>query len=253
MENFLISVITVVLNDKSNIETTINSVISQTYSNIEYIIIDGGSNDGTLEIIQKYKNQISIIVSEPDKGIYDAMNKGTLLATGEWISYMNSGDQFNDSNVLNSIFVKNRNVILNKDVIYSDVIADFKPNKQIRKAKNINSFYRGLPFSHQAHLVKTSIVRNRPFNLKYSISADYDLLYSIYKEKAKFYYYEIPIARVDVTMGISKNVKLSILYKDFIEICKTHGSKIQIITIYLIIPVQILYAIMRRFFIKTKK
>ncbi len=253
MSNTLVSVITVVLNDKSHIEATIKSILSQTYPNIEYIIVDGGSTDGTIEVINKYIKNISCFISEPDKGIYDAMNKGTRLATGEWISYINSGDQFNDSNILNSIFVENKNTILKKDIIYSDVIADYKIKKEIRKAKNLNSFYRGLPFSHQSHFVKASIAKNRPFNLKYSISADYDFLYSFFKASARFYYYGAPIAIVDVTTGISKNVKLTILYKDFLEICKKYSTTIQIISIYLIVPIQIFYAITRRFFLKIRE
>ena len=90
----LITIITVAYNAVKDIENTILSVLNQTYPNIEYIIIDGGSTDGTLDIIKKYEDKISYWVSEPDKGIYDAMNKGTLKATGVWLNFMNAGDTF---------------------------------------------------------------------------------------------------------------------------------------------------------------
>ena len=89
-----ITVVTVVYNGILTLDATIKSVISQTYSNLEYIVVDGGSTDGTLELLKKYNSQISIIISEKDDGLYDAMNKGIALSTGEWICFMNCGDIF---------------------------------------------------------------------------------------------------------------------------------------------------------------
>ena len=94
MDNSLISVITVSYNAVSTIEQTILSVINQTYSNIEYIIIDGGSTDGTIDIIRRYEDKIAYWVSEPDRGIYDAMNKGASKANGEYIAFLNSDDWY---------------------------------------------------------------------------------------------------------------------------------------------------------------
>jgi glycosyltransferase involved in cell wall biosynthesis len=88
-----LSVITIVYNNARDIERTMLSVLNQTYANLEYIIVDGQSTDGTLEIIHKYQSKLTRIMSEPDHGIYDAMNKGLALATGEYILYMNSGDE----------------------------------------------------------------------------------------------------------------------------------------------------------------
>ena len=113
-----ITVITICFNAESIIEETILSVLKQTYKNLEYIIIDGASSDNTINIVNKYKDKISKIVSEPDKGIYDAMNKGIEHATGEWINFMNAGDKFVSDHVLEDIFFQT----ISKSVsfIYSD-------------------------------------------------------------------------------------------------------------------------------------
>ena len=100
----LVSVVTVVFNGEKYLEETIQSVINQTYDNVEYIIIDGGSTDGTLDIIKKYEDRIDYWVSERDRGIYDAMNKGIDLASGEWINFMNAGDGLDSYSILNEIF-----------------------------------------------------------------------------------------------------------------------------------------------------
>lgn len=113
-----ISVITVVYNDKEGLEKTIQSVLSQTYDNIEYIIVDGGSTDGSVDIIKKYQNRIGKWISEPDEGIYDAMNKGVGLSSGEWLNFMNAGDVFCDNKVLDCIFEKNMPEYI--QFIYSD-------------------------------------------------------------------------------------------------------------------------------------
>ena len=110
-----ITVVTVCYNAVKEIEKTIQSVISQTYDNVEYIIVDGGSTDGTLDIIRKYSSRITRWVSEPDKGIFDAMNKSAHMATGEYINFMNAGDLFFDEKVLSDIFAGRS---YDEDVLY---------------------------------------------------------------------------------------------------------------------------------------
>jgi glycosyltransferase involved in cell wall biosynthesis len=135
-DNPLVSIITVVFNGAEHIEQTIKSVISQTYPNIEYIIIDGGSIDGTLDIIKKYENNVDYFVSEPDRGIYDAMNKGIDLANGEWLNFMNAGDSFYNEEVLNKIFQYGRNY-KNIDIIYSDTFLNGKSPLVCNKDNNV--------------------------------------------------------------------------------------------------------------------
>jgi len=114
----LITVVTVVRNGGATLEETILSVVNQTYRNVEYIVVDGASTDGTLDIIRKYEDRIDYWVSESDKGIYDAMNKGIDLATGEWLNFMNSGDKFVSGDVIMNIF--STNISTRIGFIYSD-------------------------------------------------------------------------------------------------------------------------------------
>lgn len=115
-----ISIITVVYNGAKSIEKTIHSVLNQTYKNIEYIIIDGGSTDNTIDIIKKYEGQFFYWVSEPDKGIYDAMNKGLDAASGEWINFMNCGDSFFNNEVLSNFIKRGIQGYPQKSFFYSD-------------------------------------------------------------------------------------------------------------------------------------
>lgn len=116
--NRRITVITVAFNESDSVRYTIESVINQTYGNIEYIVIDGGSLDGTLNILSEYIDDIDLLVSEKDNGVYDAMNKGLNLATGEWVIFMNAGDAFFDNDVLSNLSCEFNEA----DLIYSDIL-----------------------------------------------------------------------------------------------------------------------------------
>ena len=180
----LITIITVAYNAVKDIENTILSVLNQTYPNIEYIIIDGGSTDGTLDIIKKYEDKISYWVSEPDKGIYDAMNKGTLKATGEWLNFMNAGDTFYNEQVLEKVFKDNN--WSDTDVIYGDVIYVYPDKEEIRKTTSLKRIKVGIPFCHQCVFVKTKLQQQYLFNTNYIICCYYDFFYTLYKKVFSF-------------------------------------------------------------------
>lgn len=174
-----VSIITVCYNAADFVETTINSVLSQSYPNIQYIIIDGASIDGTIDIVKKYSKRISVIVSEPDKGIYDAMNKGMKYVKGEWVNFMNAGDTFHDENVVNDIFGENS--ILAADISKLQVIGGntynvCSENSWEHFAEPASVIPFRLPFSHQACFVRPPF----SFDLKYKIAADYKILYDAY-------------------------------------------------------------------------
>jgi glycosyltransferase involved in cell wall biosynthesis len=196
MNNPLISVITVVYNGASTLEQTILSVINQTYKNIEYIIIDGGSTDGTVDIIKKYEKHLAYWVSEPDNGIYDAMNKGIDKATGEWLNFMNSGDCFYDKNILEDI-----NFFIESDVIYGNVCIKDKYGEYTLKPQRLKNILFGMVFSHQSTFVKRTSMQI--FDVKYKIAADYNLFYTLYRLEKKFKYIPLTVSIYDGENGIS--------------------------------------------------
>lgn len=166
----LISVITVVFNGEPNLEETIQSVINQTYDNVEYIIIDGGSTDGTVDIIRKYDGQIDYWVSERDGGIYDAMNKGWLLATCDaFILFINNGDLVIAIPNLGNLAPDNvyvGSVKLAGGGMFNNKI-DFR-------------LHLGNTIHHQALLINKQISPKQPFNIRYKIYADFDFIQRLY-------------------------------------------------------------------------
>ena len=179
-----LSVITVVYNNVKDIERTMLSVLNQTYTNIEYILVDGASTDGTLETIKKYEAQITLI-SEKDEGIYDAMNKGLAMATGDYILFMNSGDELYSPDTVAQVFAAAEDA----DIYYGEtemIDADGKSQGQRRhKAPEKlvhKSFKYGMSVSHQAIYIRRLIAE--PFSEQYQLSADIDWILSAIK-KAK--------------------------------------------------------------------
>lgn len=196
----LISVITVVKNGERYLEETIQSIVSQTYDNIEYIIIDGGSDDNTLDIIQKYKNKIDCWISESDKGIYDGMNKGIDLAKGEWIIFINAGDKFYKSNTVKKIFSGNN---YDADFIYGDCEIVYNPRfSRIQQAREIKNLWKGMIFSHQSLFVRYDVFEKYKFNISNKIGADFEFIYNCYINKYKFYNIHFPVA-VNLAGGLS--------------------------------------------------
>lgn len=188
-----ITVITVVYNAKNDLEKTILSVLSQTYPNIEYIIIDGGSTDGTLDIIKKYKSKITYWISEPDEGIYDAMNKGINLATGKWINFMNAGDIFFDKYVIERIFKQN---IIGYHFIYGSHFKIY-PKKILHfKCKPLNFLWETMCFCHQSLFVKTILMKKTLFNTTYKIVADHEFIFKHYIKNYTFFECNFPISIV---------------------------------------------------------
>jgi glycosyltransferase involved in cell wall biosynthesis len=165
----------VVYNNVDHIERTLVSVLNQTYPHIEYIVIDGASTDGTLQVIEKYKDRIAKLISEPDKGIYDAMNKGLTLATGDYVLFMNSGDVIYAPETVANVFASANYA----DIYYgeTEMINDKGESLGQRRHKapasfTWRSFKYGMSVSHQAIYIKRSLVE--PYDPQYQLSADID-------------------------------------------------------------------------------
>lgn len=209
-KNPLISIVTVVFNGEKFLEETIKSIINQTYSNVECIIIDGGSTDGTVSIIKKYKDQIDYFVSEPDNGIYDAMNKGIEAASGKWINFMNGGDKFYSHHVLENIF-KNQ---INSDItfIYGNTAYKYKSFTSERKALSLYEYWKQIPFRHQSVFIKTKVHKNYKFNLSFKISADFDFFFKLLFKGYKTSYIDSIISEVTVD-GVSENKRIAVIFE----------------------------------------
>ena len=202
-----VTVATVCYNSIDTIEDTIRSVISQTYDEVEYIIVDGASDDGTMAVVDRYKDVHGIVtLSEPDKGLYDAMNKATGLATGDYILFMNSGDIFADENV-----IKDLSAVLEEghDLVFGNVIRK-KPHGQIiekyhGRHKIMSMLLQGRMMCHQSIFTRTDIMKQYGFDLKYSITADYDFIMRLMHDKRDLVYVYRTVTVVDNIEGISSS------------------------------------------------
>jgi glycosyltransferase involved in cell wall biosynthesis len=176
LKNPAVTIVTVVFNDVKNLEKTMLSVLDQTFLDFEYIVIDGGSTDGTVDIIKKYAHRLAFWVSEKDKGIYDAMNKAIEKAQGSWINFMNSGDYFFDNTVLENIFSTSK--YDGVDVLYGGFIGNFNGRSVLCSAPlNVKAnFWKGMPICHNSTFVRTHIMQQFKFDTNFKVSADGDFI-----------------------------------------------------------------------------
>lgn len=232
------SIITVCFNSEQTIEKTILSVLSQNYNNIEFIIIDGQSKDNTLEIINNYRDKIDCIISEPDKGIYDAINKGILKSTGEIIGILNSDDEFYDNTIITKIashFLHNPTL----DSIIGDVVFENNRKQIVRnyssKNWNVNMFSWGFMPPHPSFYCK-KIIYNKLglYKTNFKIGADFELLIRFLMiQKINFEYIALIIVRMK-TGGVSTRGLKSvyIINKEILNACKINGINTNYFKLY---------------------
>lgn len=223
MNNPKLSVITIVYNNAKDIERTLLSVLKQTYTNIEYIIIDGASTDGTKEIIQKYGERLARFISEPDKGLYDAMNKGLALATGDYVLFMNSGDEIYAPETVAEVFAS----APSGDIYYGETEMFDENWKSLGQRRHHapehfdwHSFKFGMNVSHQAIYIKRSLTE--PYNLSYKYSSDIDWILKAAKKSSNIVNTHLYVAKYLVG-GISKKKHLASLKERFKILSQYYG------------------------------
>jgi glycosyltransferase involved in cell wall biosynthesis len=179
-----ISVVTVNRNMREGLEATLESVIAQTYENLEFVIIDGASDDGSTELIARFAPQVAYWVSEPDAGIYDAMNKGVRASTGEWVIFMNSGDRFHRKETIAEIFAESHS---DADLVYGHSVCWYPSEKieRVLRAEPKTVLPLRMNCSHQSLFTRRTLLLERPFSLDL-IASDYEFLVRMYVEGRRF-------------------------------------------------------------------
>lgn len=202
-----LTVITVCFNAKDDLLKTLKSVLEQTYDDLEYIIVDGGSKDGTIELLKEYEclfkeqGKIFLYISEKDRGTYDAMNKGALMAHGRWINYMNAGDIFYTQNTLFRFF--SHNIEKNVGVVFGNTYQEYDFGGGVAKYEDYRKDNPVMPFCHQSCFVRLDLMQKYLFDMKYRIVADHDLFYRLYSNGVKYQYIDEVVARYNGQYGLS--------------------------------------------------
>lgn len=220
----LVSIVTVVYNGAATLERTIKSVLEQDYGNIEYIVVDGGSTDGTLDLLRKYDDRIDLWVSERDKGIYDAMNKGVALCTGEWVALINADDWYEPDTVARVVQAAHERPEVN--IVHGDIWIHY-PNghRKIKRAKR-NGFllkYWEMVLNHPSFFVRRSYYQGRPFDASLRVSGDHKWTVQAWMHSSEqFLYLPEPLANFTAG-GASMRIPLSRVLKEGRQVSRDIG------------------------------
>lgn len=222
----IFSVITVTYNAEKVLERTLQSVVAQTYPHVEYIIVDGGSTDKTPAIIGKYRSQIHAVVSEPDRGLYDAMNKGIRMATGHYLCFLNAGDCFREVTTLQQAVLSLHGREL-PDVIYGDTAIVDSERRFLRMrhltapdSLDFKSFRRGMLVCHQAFWVRRELAV--PYDRQYRFSADFDWCVRILRQARSTHHTRLILIDY-LDEGLTTNNRKASLKERFLIMAKHYG------------------------------
>lgn len=228
----LISIVTVVRNDAAGLEKTMDSVRSLDYPRIEYIVVDGGSTDGTREILQRRQVEVRRWISEPDRGIYEAMNKGVRLASGDYVCFMNAGDRFASRDAVSRMFVPPPRT----ELAWGDCIIHGRRREEYDRAERVvQRLHRQMTVCHQSLFTRRQALLERPFDEKLRIAADYDFLCDRILAGATWEYRAFPVSRID-DRGVSARIfRTSIREKRRIALSRFPRKRVSIVFSYLVL------------------
>jgi len=209
------SIVTIVRNDLNGLQKTFESVINQTYTNIEWIVIDGASDDGCVKYLQSLEIKNFHWISEPDKGIYDAMNKGIELAQGEYINFLNAGDYFQKNNILELVNEKIENNSSQVDLIFGGAFLQMKNgHNYYRKPKSLKHVPYGLPSIHQSTYYLTKLIKETNYDVNFKICGDYYLICKLSLHQPKALIIDMPLVAFTVG-GVSYTKPLNLIRESF--------------------------------------
>jgi glycosyltransferase involved in cell wall biosynthesis len=232
--NPTLSVITIVYNNVRDIERTILSVTGQAYPHIEYIVVDGLSADGTLDVIAKYKDRVSKLISEKDEGIYDAMNKGLAAATGDYVIFMNSGDEFYDAGTVAKVFATAPDADIyygETEMLNHELQSLGQRRHKVPENFTWRSFNYGMSISHQAIYIRRALAES--YDRRYQLSADIDWIIRAAKKAKKIVKVDGYVAKYLVG-GMSKTKHRQSLQERF-DIMKRHYGLVPTLFNHLVI------------------
>ena len=242
-----ISIITACYNSATTIRETVDSVLAQDYPDIEYIIVDGGSSDGTMEIVRGYGDRIDVVISETDQGIYDAMNKGIQVATGDVVGLLNSDDFYVDESSVRQLIERMENA--GSDTVFADlVIVDARDTERIVRYYDSSSFhprrlcYGWMP-AHPTFLVKRELYEKfGGFSLDYRIAADFEMVVRLLHTAGASYAY-LPVVVIKMRVGgiSTSGLKSSwVLNMEIVRACRANGLKTSLPRVLLKTPAKIM-------------
>jgi hypothetical protein len=215
-----VSIVTVTFNAARTLQSTIDSVVKQDYPRIEHIVIDGGSTDGTVDIIRGNAARLAFWSTGPDSGIYDAMNKGVEKATGDWVLFLNADDALYDARTISSVFA-GASGWSGKQVIYGHSVMQMDGGRaRLRRSKALRTIHFKMPFTHQGVFVSATLLRERPFNTRYRIAADYDFFRDVYGRHGSAAFQDSGVCINYFRVGGASYQRLGVKHREFLDVIR---------------------------------